>query len=192
MISCESAAHTTNLYYSALKFLSFKKFVWSGQFLPLKLHSIGELFSSQVTLRTEDGKKVEAFWERGLLHANFEPGKLYNLDLRLEYCLPVTTETFSADFLGIHPKSYLVALDFSQGNLPDGDGQIKLALGPDTHRFSVTEPFERFLQGGQQVGLHQQGDYFSFVIKHDAGAPFAHRHFPELSLLPAEASVPVF
>lgn len=185
MICCEQASHSTNLNYSALKFLCYEDFVWSGSFLPLRLEPLGELHSIQVRLSTCDGQKQDgAYWERGMLFHEFKAGLHYKLEMRLEYSLPLTTNVFSSDFYSIHPRSYTAALDFAFANLPGNANSIQLNLGETQHVFALDQPFERQLEEGHSVRLCLSDDMGSLIVRHSADAPFCHRSFPQFCLDP--------
>lgn len=183
MISCATATHTTHLSYSAIKFLRYDDFVWSGSSLPLRLQPIGELFSVQVRLGNTDGQSYQgAYWERGALHHPFVPGTHYRLEMRLEYRLPLTVRAFTSDFQSIHPRDYRVALDFATAFVPEG-GHAAVVLGDEQHLFSLDQPFAVDLASGQRVDLNLGEDSASLMVSASGDGPYCHRVFPELRLV---------
>jgi len=179
MSICESARHTTNLYYSVIKFVAYRGFVWSGDRLPLALSSLGELYSVQVTLTAETGLRCRgAYWERGYLFATFEPGRLYNLDMRLEYHPPVLAATFPSDFASIHPKAFSSTLDFASAE----GGSAHLQLGGEILDFDLDREVDRTLASGHRVRLYRERDYCSFSVSGHNPVPYGHRAFPILSV----------
>ena len=183
MIICEKATQTVNLHYSVLKFLSFEGMIWAGESLPLVLNSLGDLFQTQIQLvDRERGKVKGAFWERGQLHGPFEKGRIYDLSMRLEYTLPPSVHELLSDFDSIHPKSYLVGLDFSLANLMERPLQANVRLGDEVFRISVEESGERLLDTGHRIRVAREEDVCSLTVSIEGTVPFAHRHFPVLSL----------
>ncbi len=183
LISCAVATHTTHLAYSAIKFLRFEDFIWSGNSLPLRLEPIGELFSVQVRLGTLAGSALAgAYWERGSLHHPFVAQTRYVLEMRLEYRLPLTVQSFKSDFQSIHPRDYRVALDFATAFLPEGAGRAMVVLGAETEVFDLATPFTRELAGGQRVELHLGQESASLMVSAHGDGPYCHRAFPELRL----------
>lgn len=181
MISCERGTHTTNLYYSALKFLRYEGIVWSGDFLPLKLNSLGEVFQINISLKRSDGTMIKAVWERGMLIARFEPGYVYDLEMRIEYCLPISIWEFKADFESVHPKTYLVALDFSTSSLTQDRTKPGFRMGEMETRLDL-KPFKMELADGGSVEIHEQADYYSLQLRKSGDSPYCHNHFPTLFL----------
>ena len=172
-----------NLYYSVIKFLSFEGIIWAGDSLPLVLSSLGDLFQVQIQLNDRDHGKVKASWERGLLHAAFQKGHLYDLSMRLEYALPTNVTEYKSDFDSIHPKSYRVGLDFSAASLTAHPYQARFRLGERVTDISLEQGGERLLDSGLRLQVIREHDYFSFALSHDSDMPFSHRHFPILSLV---------
>ncbi len=183
MISCATASHTTHLSYSAIKFLCYEDFVWSGSSLPLRLQAIGALFSVQVRLANMEGQGFQgAYWERGALHHTFVPGIHYRLEMRLEYRLPLTVRSFTCDFQSIHPRAYRVALDFATAFVPEG-GRAAVVLGDEQHFFELNQPFVVDLAGGQRVNLNLGEDSASLLVSAAGDGPYCHRVFPNLRLV---------
>ena len=181
MISCEYAEQTLNLYYSVIKFVSYKDFVWSGYGLPLVLHSLGEPIQVGVNLSSTEGVKVPVSWERGLIHATFQEGVHYNLDLRIEYPLPLEAQLVHCDFNNIHPKSYRAAIDLqSPGYGPPIP--ITVDLGGHSQLIAVDQPGERMLDSGHQLAVHLREDYLSIAVSKQEQVPYAHRYFPIFSV----------
>lgn len=181
MISCDNATQTTNLYYSALKFLNFEGIIWSGDFLPIKLNSLGEIFQINIILRRSDGQILPAIWERQQLIARFDSGYTYNLEMRIEYCLPIQTWKFEPDFQSIHPKKYLMALDFSCSTLPHSHSKPGILFNDQKIMLGM-EPKEDIPSEHGKLSLHQQGDYFSLQYRDQGNEAFCHSHFPTLFL----------
>ncbi len=182
MICCQSASQTVNLYYSAIKFLSFKGIVWVGDSLPLQLNSLGELMQIQVDLRDQAGEKIKGSLQMGQLSAPFEKGKVYDLSMRLEYMLPIEVSSYASDFASIHPTSYTVSLDFAVGNLYGREHYAQVELGDQSHRFKVPQNLERTLEAGCQLKIFHERDYCSLMVTASKDAPFSHRYFPVLSV----------
>jgi len=183
LISCESAAQTVNLYYSAIKFLEFKGILWVGESLPLRVHSLGELAQLQVSLRERDGAKIKgAVWQMGQLHGPFERGKLYDLSMRLEYMLPVSVNEFASDFESIHPKRYTVCLDFSVNTLYGNEHKALIGLGPQTFDYDMPSNLEQDMATGHKLKLIHERDYCSIMVSGAKEAPFSHNCFPSLSV----------
>lgn len=184
MIFCESARQTVHLYYSIIKFVSFKGIVWEGEGLPLVLNSLGDLFQAQVELKDRQGTRQRgARWRMGMLHGFFESDKIYDLSLRLEYHSPLAVEEFRCDFKSIHPKSYQVGLDFSLSSLPPGPHHVRVVLGDEVSLIPLTQDYEKVLSSGHRAQLIRQGDYGSVKVSLSSPAPFAHRFFPDLSII---------
>lgn len=183
MILCERATQTVNLYYSVIKFLKFEGIVWSGDSLPLKLSSLGEIYNTKITVTDQNGAKVpQVTYDRGYLWAQFQNGNTYTIDMRLEYGIPTTVQEYTSDFVSIHPKSYMVALDFS-ANTPMGKvNEVCLRLGESTATLPVAESNERRLESGHHMRLVRERDYCSFTATMESHLPYAHRHFPVLSV----------
>ncbi len=188
MIFCESARQTVHLYYSIIKFVSFKGIVWEGEGLPLVLNSLGDLFQAQVDLKDQEGNRQrDARWEMGMLRAFFESGKVYDLALRLEYHPPLAVEEFRCDFNSIHPKTYQVGLDFSFASLPPGPHLARVALGEASCLVPLERDVEEVLPSGHRVQLIREGDYGSVKVSLSSDAPFAHRFFPNLAIVGEDA-----
>ena len=181
MIMCDQAIQTVNIYYSVIKFLDFKGIVWVGDGLPLVLNSLGELFQSKVTIAEQGGKPVTVPWERGLVHAEFEKGKVYDITMRLEYCIPTTVTEFVSDFSSIHPKSYRVGLDFSSDH-PKGAKHAVFSLAGEKKLTNLNDTGERTLEDGHHIKFYRERDYCSFSVENSSDAPYAWQHFPVLSV----------
>ena len=183
MILCESAEQTVNLYYSVIKFVTFRGIVWAGDSLPLVLNSLGELIQVQIRLTDQDQTQVKPVsWERGALRASFLKGSIYDLYLRLEYRLPPAVTVFHSDFASIHPKSYRVGLDFPAPDMKGAMPRLLLGLGVEIRELSLEKEIDLVLASQHRVRVIQERDYCSVSIEAKTALPYAHRHFPVLTL----------
>jgi hypothetical protein len=114
--------------------------------------------------------------------AEFQQDRTYTIDMRLEYGIPTTTQEFISDFTSIHPKSYLAALDFSATSPMGQVKEARLRLGDETVAIPVEENNERHLESGHHLRLVREADYCSFITTIEGDMPYAHRHFPILSV----------
>ena len=177
MILCDKAVETVNLYVSVIKFLRFEGLIWQGDSLPLAIAPLGDLFQVTVDLKARGEKRQgDAWWAQHYLYGHFEHGKVYDLDMRGEFRLPVATNQFSADFGSIHPKSYRFAMDFPAVHTL-GAGLV-CQLGEEGYSCPYDGDWQRDLPGGQVLGLTRDRDYCSLSVQADSDEPYAHRHFP--------------
>ena len=184
MIACETASQTVNLYYSVIKFVTFKGIVWAGESLPLRLASLGDLYQVRATLTDRSGTRQQGvYWERGLLFGTFLPGKTYDLAMRLEYHAPPLVDVFACDFESIHPRAYSAGLDFAWGGKAEDPHFVEVKLGSGLFRFPIGKEEERRLDAGQRFTMSHRDDFCSASLENKAEAPFGHRHFPEFRLI---------
>ncbi|CAM2009736.1 hypothetical protein [Acanthopleuribacter pedis] len=187
MISCETAVQSYNLHYSMIKFVRFEGLLWSGDNLPLKLGSMGELVLTEIDLRDQETRtRRPAAWERGMLHAQFEPGVRYDLNFRLEYRAPFTTDLYGCDFSGIHPNHYRLHLDFALGNPATENDLLRVQLGNRQVDLSLARAQEFTFDTGPKVTLHREREAVSVKVEDRRIAPFSHPAFPVLSVIPCK------
>ncbi|MDJ0838220.1 MAG: hypothetical protein QNK37_17015 [Acidobacteriota bacterium] len=178
MIICEKAVETVNLYVSVIKFLRYEGIVWQGDSLPLEIAPLGDLYQVSVDLkaRGENKRQGDAWWAQHYLHGTFEHGKVYDLEMRVEFCLPVATNVFPADFTSIHPNSYRYIMDFP---LKHALGvSLSCQLGEDKIACPIDSIWSRDLTGGQALSMHRERDYCSVAVTAESDDPYSHRHFP--------------
>jgi len=180
VILCEAATETVNLYVSVIKFLRYEGIVWSGDSLPLEVNPLGELFQTRVDLRARgEAKQGDAWWSLDNLYGTFVPGKIYDLDMRFEYRLPVEATRFGADFNSIHPKRYRFILDFPDRHVLGHD--LICRFGDERHLLPLEDGWQRELSEGRAMKMVRRNDYCSAEITAASDVPYGHQSFPEFS-----------
>ena len=180
VILCASATETINLYVSVIKFLRYEGLIWSGDSLPLEITPLGELFQTKVDLRARgEAKQGDAWWSMNNLYGTFTPGKIYDLEMRIEYHLPVETTVFAADFNSIHPRRYRFILDFPQRHTLGED--LICRFGEERHHIPLEDGWQQALSLGRSMKMARRNDYCSAEIAAESDVPYGHESFPELT-----------
>ena len=191
MILCESAKQSINLCYSVIKFLEYKGFTWSGDSMPFKISSLGDLMQGKLEVCEQNGPKLEqARWVNGQLSGPFQNDRLYDLSLRLEYGLPVLAEEFISDFESICPKSYEVAVDFLSSGAPLATNRARVRLSDKYWDLDTDKPTEMTLETGQKITVFCEREFRGVVVTASSPIPYHHKEFPALTLLQPGESAP--
>ncbi|MCB1053192.1 MAG: hypothetical protein KDC71_21510 [Acidobacteria bacterium] len=180
MIPCEYGEMGLHLGASLIKFLNFQRFSTQADQLALHLTGLGDLMNLEVVVRESfSGRQVPARWRDDVLYADLRFPTYYDLQLRLEFGLPIDLSNIACDFQDIHPMTYQIGLHLLEPEIPHQ--MCTLRFRSDQHFVRLNLPQSHIWQD-----LNIQVDANSYQcgirIQQTNPALFPHAEFPSLSL----------